>query len=1087
MRPLGTYSFLPWLRGGLAGQITQPDGAAIQDRASVHVELEVAGQPVAGGTTQTRPVARDVALYGPGDVVGIEARAIVRSEPRDWITNYEPNYLAHVEFYDEDFPWRYTPAAPNGLKLRPWIALIVLEAEKEFKDLGVVGAAPLPAISVLDSAGLPAPEGLWAWAHVHVNTALAASDAEFVSTDMAAVTGRLRSALAANRDVAYSRLVCPRRLEPGKAYHAFVVPAFETGRLAGLALTAPAGAPINATSSAWAPYPDRPEAASLPVYHRWYFRTGGEGSFEDLVRLLKPGVADKRIGVRPMDVRDPGANLPGIDEAELGGILKLGGALRFPRSSYTPLELAAFDRFDQWAHRPPAPRDYPQPFQQKLASFVNLPDDYATAPAATANQDSGLGLAVQGDPDPLITAPLYGRWHALTQRLLAARDGTAVDPDDNWVHELNLDPRHRVAAGFGTRVVQTNQEAYMQAAWDQIGDVLAANRRIRLAQLAQFAATSWHAGRLERLGTAEPAKALALTAPAHGHIVTAGATVMHRLAGSPVDPALTSVAMRRATRPGGRLMRRLPFNDRITPAGLLARVDAGEVSAAPPKVTPLGLVTVEKVAEATGTEPPQREPDASFATEPAWHRWLLWLAAVLLRLARVARALGAARVAERLEALAAWLRARGRPKAAAGSSGADASSEAAGRVVTIDFRDQRVVDRFNAALDDWGAVFGASTKTGAEPAVRPAGIAGLAKAAIVALDPVTTIRERTLHAIRLPAHLIAGLVEDFGEVMHYPRIDTPMYRPLREISDELFLPNLNLLKPDSVTLLETNQRFIEAYMVGLNHEMSRELLWREYPTDQRGTPFRQFWESNDALNPEHLGPEALKEKLRDIPELHRWPRRSKLGDHDNRERPGYNEEEAVLVIRGELLKRYPNAVIYAHKAQWPGAIFDPTAERELADLSPAEEADPPFAKVRTPLYEARVSPDITFFGFDLTVVEARGDLTASPPKPGWFFCIKERPGEPRFGLDTSRTGPIQTVNDLAWPDTAVTAGKCLTPDLLGTITLAGLGPDDHEKDEQHADDVKVVGAARSSARWAYVLYQAPVLVAIHAHEMLPER
>ena len=58
-----------------------------------------------------------------------------------------------------------------------------------------------------------------------------------------------------------------------------------------------------------------------------------------------------------------------------------------------------------------------------------------------------------------------------------------------------------------------------------------------------------------------------------------------------------------------------------------------------------------------------------------------------------------------------------------------------------------------------------------------------------------------------------------------------------------------------------------------------------------------------------------KESLLDIPELHRWPRASKLGDHDHREKPGDNEQEAVLVIRGELLKKYPTAIIYAHKAR----------------------------------------------------------------------------------------------------------------------------------------------------------------------------
>ena len=41
--------------------------------------------------------------------------------------------------------------------------------------------------------------------------------------------------------------------------------------------------------------------------------------------------------------------------------------------------------------------------------------------------------------------------------------------------------------------------------------------------------------------------------------------------------------------------------------------------------------------------------------------------------------------------------------------------------------------------------------------------------------------------------------------------------------------------------LKTNRRFMEAYMVGLNVEMGRELLWRGFPTDQRGTYFDHFW------------------------------------------------------------------------------------------------------------------------------------------------------------------------------------------------------------------------------------------------------
>ena len=123
--------------------------------------------------------------------------------------------------------------------------------------------------------------------------------------------------------------------------------------------------------------------------------------------------------------------------------------------------------------------------------------------------------------------------------------------------------------------------------------------------------------------------------------------------------------------------------------------------------------------------------------------------------------------------------------------------------------------------------------------------------------------------------------------MAYPEIDMPMYEPLVELSGELFLPNINLIPPNSDHAAETNQPFIEAYMVGLNHEFARELLWREYPTDQRGSYFRQFWDVSGVLDRDRpVDAEALREQLRDIPPLHRGRARPKLGDHDHREAPG---------------------------------------------------------------------------------------------------------------------------------------------------------------------------------------------------------
>ena len=66
---------------------------------------------------------------------------------------------------------------------------------------------------------------------------------------MSAVLPRVQAIIEQNPDLAYSRLLCPRRLDDNTGYHAFVVPVFETGRLAGLGKD-PSGAP-HATSSAW--------------------------------------------------------------------------------------------------------------------------------------------------------------------------------------------------------------------------------------------------------------------------------------------------------------------------------------------------------------------------------------------------------------------------------------------------------------------------------------------------------------------------------------------------------------------------------------------------------------------------------------------------------------------------------------------------------------------------------------------------------------------------------------------------------------------------------------------------------------------
>ncbi len=1113
---LSTYTFLPWLRQGIANKVTAADlDAGVKLRATINVQLAIQGTAVEGDDL-IENVDKDIQLYGPGDIVGIDSKSIVKNEPHHWITNFEPNYLPYIEFYDEDFPWRYTPAAPSSStdRLRPWITLVILK-EDEFKEGKNIKDKPLPFFSLLADAAdvFPPSAELWAWAHVHVNEGLM-DDIVAKSTDKNSIISNFENILKKNPDLAYSRIVCPRKLEANTGYHAFVIPSFESGRLAGLGLDISV-APY-ATFSSWDAYTGggdpKPEGSSFPYYHRWYFRTGTVGDFEYLVRLLKPQPMDSRVGVRDMDVQEPGSNIQGITDEDLGGILKLGGALRIPYATLKPEGKQIFDKYDQWAE------PYPHPFQQDLAKFVNLPDDYDEKNAEDANSDTGID-GIQGDKDPLITAPIYGRWHALTKRLLYDKDGNDVPNNTNWVHDLNLDPRWRVPAGYGTGVVQENQENYMNAAWKQIGDVLAANRKMRQAQLAKEVSWFWYNKHIKPITQLSPERSYMLTAPLHKRVLTNGFTVYHQIKQSVVPLSFTSVAMRSITRPGSRMMKTLVFDNQIKKDNLVQRVNNGQVLVVPPKKIPEDLPTL---GEVTDDMKPTKIPSfvIKLLLKYPWIRYaLLALALILVLLIVLLKPSGLAMTIMGAVAAGLVVLYRYVNQWYKHAAGADAVNEANVDPKQVDkmpkspnfhliglnekftprtgTRDSKEAVSFKTALKDSFSLMNFSLQAGVNPPKPALNFSSMVNATFTAIDPELTIPKLVLNSIFIPERIKLKLIETFVEAMAYPEFDTPMYKPLVDISSELFLPNLNFITPNSISLLETNQRFIESYMVGLNHEFARELLWREYPTDQRGSYFRQFWDVSSFYDDAGTDLETLKEKLRDIPPLHLWSKFSNLGDHDNREQGLDNEEELVLVIRGELLKKYPNAVIYAHKAKWndDSGEVDLTAERRLADLTDAEKDNPPKTKIKTPLYEAKVDPDIYFFGFDLTATEAKGGPGDSESdNPGWFFVIKERPGEPRFGLDIDQDPTPNVWNDLSWEDILPEGSEgnfIRINNSTPTITLenpeTNADTEDDEKIPQYKDDKFVSwNKNMNAAEVAYILYQVPVLVAVHASDMLPE-
>lgn len=329
------------------------------------------------------------------------------------------------------------------------------------------------------------------------------------------------------------------------------------------------------------------------------------------------------------------------------------------------------------------------------------------------------------------------------------------------------------------------------------------------------------------------------------------------------------------------------------------------------------------------------------------------------------------------------------------------------------------------------------------------------------IKPYTTIRDLVVQQI------MSGdtQIEDIKPVMAYPELQEPMFLYLQNISQDFIIPNIREIPENTITLLENNQVFIEAFMAGLNHEMSKELLWREYPTDQRGSYFRNFWDDKDSLSSN-----IEADNNHDILPMHDW--NNHLGEHNQRiineaGTPEKKKDFVVLVIRGDVLKKYPNTVIYAHKAKSVGANIP--RRLEGPDLETGEYSE---EVIRTPIFQAELEPDIAMYGFNLTKQEVRGN---SEYPAGWFFVMKERPGQINFGLDDSDTipqNPAHVWNDLEWGH-LVGLGSNNLNNLhhipCGTIRASAINP----------------SWGTNSAEMAHILYQMPVIFARHAEEMLP--
>lgn len=529
-----TLHFLPWLRTGLASLY---EGEGVENNAlSIGMSL-MANRAVGAGSERHEFADHSLQILGPGAVVGLQSDEVLRREPKPGATGVEPNYFAALELKSADLPWRYTPGGPDqDGKLTPWLALVVVE-KRAGVTLNQASEGRLQSLQI-DEADreLPPLEDAWSWAHVQYQGTLRGSDADVALTVQAAFDSQSADLRA--------RLICPRRLDPGKTYAACVVPTFRAGQLAGQ------GAPGSGDlGPAW---PEDNSPVTLPVYMSWDFTTGPRGDFEALVKRLTPREMAARVGLRPLDLTEAGSGLNGEDIQAY-----YAGALVSP---------AALDILNETAS---APTESEHGFSEALASHIN-------APLAR------LETAQKADSDPVVAPPAYGRSYRPEAKLKSGKDATG------WFDRLNTTPQNRVVAGVAADLVRKNQEELMDMAWDAAREIDRANMHLNVAQISKEVGGIAR----QRFSQMKDETRMRVSAPAFNAMSGAGSdpTVNAQLHRSAIPNGLFASGMRRMTRPQTGLTSEAGTAD---PGGAVVAAflanPLGEIGAYRDDLSPVGL------------------------------------------------------------------------------------------------------------------------------------------------------------------------------------------------------------------------------------------------------------------------------------------------------------------------------------------------------------------------------------------------------------------------------------------------------------------------------------------------------------------
>ncbi len=623
--------------------------------------------------------------------------------------------------------------------------------------------------------------------------------------------------------------------------------------------------------------------------------------------------------------------------------------------------------------------------------------------------------------DPVVSAPLYGRW----QKELAYNITRQELP--TWANEINFNPCHRSMAGTGVRVIRKNQETYMAEAWEFARNADTVQQEIRHARFAHSVGKSIH----NKMSALKDDTWLRITTPVNSRMKEDGKkyTIQRTIEKSNFVPTGTVEAgFRRFAKSQDK---KLNFQAKLS--GEVASKTASDKKVIQNCITAAPSISSLAIARSYETLSISKSYEISSiqTTTPTTTRRTSTRRTSATRVGMGTIKLSSPKTLKTKE-LTSLNKTKLMP------TGIKSNTIVSTPAVKTDIDLKKIATASRNKTNPDKAI-------GSEIFTRVTGVE----------------RPKTKNVI-IPKQVKASL-----------EFDQPAYQDLQKLNPEFFLPGFGSIPENSISLLQTNPTFIQSYLAGMNNEMSRELAWREYPAELDNTWFRKFWDYIDTPD------------QKDIKPISNWGKNNKLGSSALSASATAGEENIVLLIKGDLLKFYPNTQIYAVKAKWEKKDTDNTDSWNIIDRTlpkashnKVRKANISDENIRLPLFKGKIGAEAHFIGFSLTDEILRGSANPADKDPGWFFVFEENISEPRFGLDVAQDyAPDRrpaNYEDLSWGHFA---------DSASSLSALNFAPIETEwKNRMKFQDGSVWG--KNSADMAKITYQLPVRILFHADTLL---